>query len=109
MTTHETRSTPPREAAMAGKAVATMVWSTTARNMGSMTEGKTLKNSLPVGGGLFSRSSFMASHPGRTLARATVAGLRRLPTVEELLGAPVASVNDASAPTRGREHTRRAG
>jgi hypothetical protein len=29
---------------MAGRAVATMVWSTTARNIGSMMEGKTVRN-----------------------------------------------------------------
>src|SRR5580704_10706548 len=31
-------------AAIAGSAVATMVWSTTARNIGSMIEGKTVRN-----------------------------------------------------------------
>ena len=35
---------------MAGSAVATMVWSTTARNIGSMMEGKTVRNSRPVEG-----------------------------------------------------------
>jgi hypothetical protein len=35
---------------MAGRAVATMVWSTTARNIGSMMEGKTLKNRPELSG-----------------------------------------------------------
>ena len=43
-TTQEARSTSPVEAAIAGSAVATMVWSTTARNIGSMIDGKTVKN-----------------------------------------------------------------
>ena len=37
--------------AMAGNAVATMVWSATARNIGSMIEGNTLRNSDRVVGG----------------------------------------------------------
>src|ERR1043166_7617546 len=44
MTTQDARPICPRVAAIAGKAVATMVWSTTARNIGSMIEGKTRKN-----------------------------------------------------------------
>jgi len=40
-TTQETRSTPPSDTAMAGRAVATIVWSIMARNIGSMTDGKT--------------------------------------------------------------------
>ena len=47
---------------MAGSAVATMVWSTTARNIGSMMEGKTVRNSRP-GDGLGSMSSFMQRAP----------------------------------------------
>jgi hypothetical protein len=35
----------PRSEAIAGSAVATMVWSATARNIGSMIEGKTVQNS----------------------------------------------------------------
>ena len=46
MTTHEARPISPKVAAIAGNAVATMVWSTTARNIGSMIEGKTRKNSF---------------------------------------------------------------
>jgi hypothetical protein len=38
------RSTPPRSAVIAGSAVATIVWSATARNIGSMTDGKTAQN-----------------------------------------------------------------
>jgi len=43
-TTHETRSMSPRSEAIAGSAVATIVWSATARNIGSITEGKTVQN-----------------------------------------------------------------
>ncbi len=43
-TTHDARATLPVSAAIAGNAVATMVWSTTARNIGSMIEGKIAKN-----------------------------------------------------------------
>ena len=39
------RSTSPSEAAIPGSAVETMVWSTAARNIGSMIDGKTAKNS----------------------------------------------------------------
>src|ERR1700724_815360 len=44
MTPHDARPTCPKVAAIAGSAVATIVWSTTARNIGSMIEGKTRKN-----------------------------------------------------------------
>ena len=57
-TTHDTRSTLPSEAAIAGRAVETMVWSTTARNIGSMMDGKTVRNRRPAGS-LGSTSSFM--------------------------------------------------
>ena len=50
---------------MAGSAVATMVWSTTARNIGSMMEGKTVRNSRP-GEGCGSMSSFMGVPCART-------------------------------------------
>ena len=43
-TIQDARSNWPVEAAIAGKAVAMMVWSTTARNIGSMIEGKTVRN-----------------------------------------------------------------
>ena len=43
-TIHEARSTLPVEAAIAGNAVATIVWSTTARNIGSMIEGNMVRN-----------------------------------------------------------------
>src|SRR5215471_7675099 len=46
MTTQEARPTCPKVAAIAGSAVATMVWSTTARNIGSMIDGNTRKNRL---------------------------------------------------------------
>ncbi len=36
---------------MAGSAVATIVWSATAKNIGSMIEGKTVQNSARGGGG----------------------------------------------------------
>jgi hypothetical protein len=49
-TTQETRSTPPSEPAIAGRAVATMVWSSMARNIGSMTDGKTRKKRARLGG-----------------------------------------------------------
>jgi hypothetical protein len=42
-TIQETRCTFPVEAPITGKAVATMVWSTTARNIGSMIEGSTVR------------------------------------------------------------------
>ena len=60
-TTHDTRSTPPRLAAMAGSAVATMVESTTARNMGSMTEVKTVRNRRAVGGACGTSARFCSS------------------------------------------------
>src|SRR5271154_4020591 len=44
-TTQDALSIWPRLEAMAGSAVATMVWSATARNIGSMIDGKTVKNS----------------------------------------------------------------
>ena len=50
-TTQDARSISPSPEAMAGNAVATMVWSATARNIGSMMEGKTLTNSERVVGG----------------------------------------------------------
>src|SRR5688572_15186404 len=39
----------PSSAAMAGSAVATIVWSTTARNIGSMMDGKTVRRLRPPG------------------------------------------------------------
>src|SRR5262249_6079454 len=46
----ESRSTPPRSRAMAGSAVATIVWSMIARNIGSMIEGKSeRKDADPAG------------------------------------------------------------
>src|SRR5438270_10924557 len=51
MTIQEMRCTSPSEAAMLGSAVATIVWSTIARNIGSMIEGKTAKNRLRGDGG----------------------------------------------------------
>src|SRR3546814_6789717 len=50
-TIQEIRSTPPSVPAMAGSAVATMVWSTTARNIGSMIEKKMRKNGVRAGAG----------------------------------------------------------
>src|SRR6185312_13875475 len=44
MTTHETRSTAEKSDAIAGSAVATIVWSTIAMNIGSMIDGKSVKN-----------------------------------------------------------------
>src|SRR5579863_4298213 len=44
-TTQEMRSTAPKSDAIEGSAVATMVWSATAMNIGSMIEGKTRQNS----------------------------------------------------------------
>src|SRR5579863_9214542 len=49
-TTHDARSISPRLEAIAGSAVATMVWSATARNIGSMIEGNTLRKSDDVDG-----------------------------------------------------------
>ena len=43
---------------MAGSAVATMVWSTTARNIGSMMDGNRVRK-LPAAGGCGSTSSRM--------------------------------------------------
>src|SRR5579885_2256867 len=43
-TTQNARSISPRLEAIAGNAVATMVWSATARNIGSMMGGKIAKN-----------------------------------------------------------------
>jgi len=43
-TIHEARSTLPVEAAIVGNAVATIVCSTTARNIGSMIEGNSARN-----------------------------------------------------------------
>ena len=45
------RSISPKLDAIAGNAVATIVWSATARNIGSITEGKTFQNSEPRDGG----------------------------------------------------------
>ena len=44
-TTQESRSTSPKFDAIDGNAVATMVWSATARNIGSMIDGNTDQNS----------------------------------------------------------------
>src|SRR5690606_3905350 len=50
------RSTPPSVPAIAGSAVATMVWSTTARNIGSMIE-KKMRKKLVRGGGAAAAAS----------------------------------------------------
>src|SRR5271168_3346275 len=47
-TTQDALSIWPRLEAIAGSAVATMVWSATARNIGSMIGGKTLRNCDPA-------------------------------------------------------------
>jgi hypothetical protein len=43
-TIQDVRSTWPISPAIAGSAVATIVWSNTARNIGSMMDGKTVRN-----------------------------------------------------------------
>src|ERR1700722_10186968 len=51
-TTQEARSIWPKLEAIAGSAVATMVWSATAINIGSMIGGKTVRNCEPADGSL---------------------------------------------------------
>ena len=73
----------PSEAAMAGSAVATMVWSTTARNIGSMMDGNSVRK-LPAVGGCGSTSSRMAQTvaqdaPGFTSCIREVAKQNRRP------------------------------
>src|SRR6185437_1842515 len=73
-TIQETRSTAPVAAAMAGSAVATMVWSTTARNIGSINEGKTAKKAgccadvVSGCSGACNGSSFRSSRPAPALS-----------------------------------------
>src|ERR1700683_722418 len=50
---------------MVGSAVATMVWSATARNIGSMIEGKTVRNSDRVDGALSSPTAVSSASSAR--------------------------------------------
>ena len=63
-TTQDARSISPRLEAIAGSAVATMVWSATARNIGSMMGGKTVRNSEEDEGGVIAGAAASAPIEG---------------------------------------------
>src|SRR5215471_5125270 len=77
---HEARSTLPVAAAIAGNAVATMVWSTTARNIGSMIDGKIARNLGRAGPGEAARPG-----PRSLLIRGPGVGLVNAPSIRAVL------------------------